>query len=385
MGFWDRVTNRKQNLTIWDSLYDEDESRKIAFKRMAIESVIGRISKTIIQSEFRVKKKDEYIKDKMYYKFNVKPNLNQSAPSFWEEVVFKLIYDGECLIVNSRQQDLLIADDYEREEFAVYEDKFSSVWVKGMELDGEFKRSEVLFLEYGNEKLSSLIDSLFYDYGRVINHLVESQLRKGQLRASVEIDATFSKTEEGQTRVQTFIDRTLDAIRNKSVAFFPLQKGMEYKEHSSNAGSTSSASVEEINKITNGFLDQVAIAVGMPTSFLHGDMADSEQTTRNYMRFCIDPLITIISGELNKQFVSERSYLKGDEIEVKRISVKDIFEIAESVDKLRSSSVMDGNEIRDAMGLPKSDDEAHKKLIMTKNYEGAERDNDQGDEEEDEM
>ncbi|MDY0396788.1 hypothetical protein RWE15_23930 [Virgibacillus halophilus] len=71
------------------------------------------------------------------------------------------MYDGECLIIKSRTDDLLIAEDFNKQEYAVKEDVFSNVYVKGLELNGSFRRSEVLYFEYGNEELSKLIDSLF--------------------------------------------------------------------------------------------------------------------------------------------------------------------------------------------------------------------------------
>src|SRR5699024_9645551 len=112
---------------------------------------------------------------------NVKPNKNQNASKFWYEVVHRLIYDGECLIVTSHENELLIADTFDKKEYAVKEDIFSSVYVKGMEMRGTFRRSEVIYFEYGNEELSNLVDSLFYDYGTLISRMFETQKMKNQI------------------------------------------------------------------------------------------------------------------------------------------------------------------------------------------------------------
>lgn len=371
MSFWERVFNRNREIVIFDDaeLYN-DQSKRTSLKRVALESVIGMMSRTIIQSEFRVKESDKYIKNSMYYRFNVKPNKNQSASAFWSEVIRKLIYDGECLIVKSRNDDLLIADDFEREEKAVYEDIFKHVYVRGLELDGDFSRGDVLYLDYGNEKLSTLVDSLFYDYGMMLDRLIDFRLRKSQIRATVDIDANFSKTEESQKRVQDFISKTYAAIKDKAVAIIPQQKGLEYKEHSGKA-STSGESIDEIDKITNGFLSQIALSVGMPVSFLKGDMADIDKITRNYMKFCIDPIVEIINDELNRQFISERDYLNGNKINVKRVSYKDMFDHAVAIDKLIASGAFKGNEIRDEVGYDQTDEEIHETYYITKNYQTA--------------
>src|SRR5699024_9708528 len=126
------------------------------------------------------------------------------------------------------------AEDYERTEFAVREDKLRRVRVKNLALSAEVKRSEVIFLQYGNEELSTLVDSLFGVYGEWIARLFQLQKMKGQLRVRVNVDGTFLKTEYGQKTPQKCIDRTYNAIRGRAHAIVPQQKGMEYEEHSRN-------------------------------------------------------------------------------------------------------------------------------------------------------
>lgn len=370
MGFLNRALNRNKEIIILDDTDLYDEETNAASKRIAIESVIGFIARIILQSEFRMRKNDKYIKDIMYYRLNVKPNKNQSAAKFWHDVVHRLVYDGECLIVQGRDEDMLIAEDFNRDEKAVREDTFSNVYVKGLELSGTFKRSEVLYFEYGNEDLSRLVDSLFYDYGELISRMFETQKMKNQIRSTVDVDAQFLKTETGQKRLQKFINRAYKSIKEKAIAIVPQQNGMEYKEHSKQ--SSSGQSVDEIDKVNDAFLDQVCHAVGLPPNLLKGDMADIENMTRNGMKFCVDPIIKIISDELNMQLVEYRNYLKGERITIKRISYRDMFDVAVAVDKLRSSSVADGHELRDEIGLEHSDDPIHDEFIMTKNYESIE-------------
>ncbi len=371
MGFLKSVFNRNKEILIIDDtdLYDGD-TKNTASKRIAIESVIGFIARIIIQSEFRIKKNKKYVRDITYYKFNVKPNKNQTAAKFWHDVIHRLVYDGECLIIKSRTEDLLIADDYNHEEYAVKEDVFSNIYVKGMELTGTFTRSEVIFLQYGNEELSRLVDSLFYDYGELISRMFETQKMKNQIRSTVDVDSQFLKDQKGQQRLQSFINRAYKAIKEKAIAIVPQQDGMKYEEHSKQ--NSSGQSVDEIHKVTDGFLDQVCQAVGLPPNLLKGDMADIEKMTRNGMKFCIDPIITIISDELNMQFIDQYEYLNGEQIEVKRISYRDMFDIAVAIDKLRSSSVANGHELRDEVGLEHSDDPIHDEFIMTKNYDSIE-------------
>lgn len=61
---------------------------------------------------------------------NVKPNRNQSASEFWDMFVYKLIHDNEVLIIKTDSDDLLIADDFSRTEYAMMDDVFREVTVK---------------------------------------------------------------------------------------------------------------------------------------------------------------------------------------------------------------------------------------------------------------
>lgn len=354
---------------IWNDidLFTDENSKDVAIKTLAINAVIGMIARTIVQSEFRVKSNGEYIKDSMYYRLNVKPNINQSAAAFWEDVIEKLIYEGECLIVQSDTKDLLVATDYVKQEYAVKPMTFKNVFVKEYEFERTFHRDKVIYLEYGNNKLSNIIDGLFYDYGALLRRMFESQLKRNQIRATVDVEGTFRKDEKGVHPLQTFIDKAYEAIRNKTIAIIPQQKGFTYKEHSKDSGY--GQSTEEIEKLTTSYLVLVGQAVGIPPTLIKGDVSDVEGATRNYMQFCINPIIAIIQDELNMQFISENKYLSGERIEVRNVRYRDIFDVAQSIDKLISSGAFNGDEIRDEVGYEKTGEEIHSSYFITRNYQ----------------
>ena len=324
------------------------------------------IGRTISQSEFRVKKDNKILKDELYYKLNVRPNQNTTASHFWQTVVYKLIHDNECLIVKSDTDDLLIADDFIRAEYGLVEDIFKSVTIKNFTYQRTFKMSDVVYLEYDNENLAKLIDGLFTDYGELFGRMIEFQKHKNQVRATVDMEGVNAKDPRTQERLQSFIDRMYQAVKEKAFAIIPQQKGFTYKEESTS--SQGSTNFEEINKLTNGFLDKVAMALGVPVSLVHGEMADAEKQTRNYMTFSIDPLLKKIKDELNAKFVGKKDYLAGEKFDIRRVSYSNLFDLATAVDKLRSSGVMNGNELRDELNLERVDDPMLDRYFITRNY-----------------
>ncbi|MGV2443012.1 UNVERIFIED_CONTAM: phage portal protein [Bacillus sp. ATCC 13368] len=356
----------------------QDVSTRIHMKRLAIETCISFLGRTISQSEFRIKNGDRYEKNELYYRLNVRPNKNMTASTFWQTVIRKLIYDNECLIIQADDEDLLIADSFEHNSYAVMEDTFSKVVIKEYEFKRNFRQGEVLHLRYSNEKLTPLIDGLFTDYGDLFGRVLNSQKRKNQIRGTVDMDMLAAKTEKQQAKLQEFIDNMYKAIGEKDVAIIPQQPGFKYSEIT--GSSNNGQSVDEINKVTNGFLDQVAMVIGIPISLLHGDMADVEKNTKNYMLFTISPLLKKISDEANVKFFTAKEYLAGKKVIIKSMSYHSLFDLATSIDKLISSSAFTGNEIRLEVGYEPSTDSNLDKHFITKNY--TEMQNDEGGEKE---
>lgn len=369
MGILEKLMGRKapDSSFIFDFDLFQDQSNRIYMKRLAIETCISFLGRTISQTEFRVRSDDKHVKNDLYYRLNVRPNKNQTASTFWQKFVHKLVYDNEVLIIQADDEDLLIADDFQHDEYAVLEDTFSNVVVKDYEFKRTFKQSEVIHLKYSNDRLSVLIDSLFADYGDLFGKVLSAQKRKNQIRSTVDVDLQLTKTEEGRAKLQAFINDMYSAIENKDVAIVPQQPGFLYSEKSANG--MAGQSVDEVNKVTNGFLDQVAMAIGIPVSLLRGDMADVEKQTKNYMFFTVSPLLLKIKNEGDVKFFTKEEHLKGNYIDVRKPSYRDIFDLATAIDKLKASGFANGNELRDEVGWDRVDDPIMDAYFITKNYQ----------------
>src|SRR5699024_298249 len=138
-----------------------------------------------------------------------RPNRNQNATEFWQKVFYKLLYDNEVLIIISDDDQILIADSFVKDDsISLYDYRFTDVVVGQYIYKRPFIRSEVLYLKYGNEQLSKMIDGLFEDYADLFNSLLKSVWRNGQLRGVVEIDktGTFANSKDRMKQVQSYLD-----------------------------------------------------------------------------------------------------------------------------------------------------------------------------------
>lgn len=367
MGLFDLFKRNKELDIMLDLDLIGDRNKKTIMKRISLETCINFLGRTISQSEFRVKRGNGYVTDELYYRLNVRPNKNTTASMFWQTVIYKLIYDNEVLVIQADDGDLLIADNFERKQYAVFEDVFSNIAIEDYEFQRSYRSHEVFYLEYSNKALSPLIDELFTDYGDMFASLVGGQKRKHQIRGTVDMDLSGALTEERKAQLQNFINKLYNAFDTKDIAIAPQQKGLKYEEHSSKTPGSGN-SIDEINKLTGGFLDQVAMALGIPIGLLHGEMADVEKQTKNYKVFTVAPIVKKIDDEANAKFLTKNEYMQGNRVSVRQAFYKDIFELANSIDKLRSSGTFNGNEIRDELGYEAVDNPILEDYVITKNY-----------------
>ncbi|HIW32443.1 MAG TPA: phage portal protein [Candidatus Paenibacillus intestinavium] len=381
MGFLTDIFKRNSEL---ESLFDLDLldgiTPKEYLKKMVLETNLNFIGRTISQSEFRIMQGKKRIKDDWDYILNVRPNTDQSASDFWQRFIYKLIYDNEVLVVLDDNNNLLIADSFYRVEYATFPDQFKNVVVKDYEFNRTFNMDEVIHLNYNNEKLSTFLNKMFADYSELFTRMIEVQKMSNQVRGTVEMEANQELNEANKKKLQDFIDKLFNSFKTNIVALVPLMKGFKYNELAK--GDVNGKSVEELNKIKRDLTNDVANILGIPTSLVHGDMAEYETAIKAFIKFCIAPLLKKIQDELNAKIISKHDYTNGKQIKVFGIAEMNPLEVATAVDKLRASGVYNGNEIRVKLGDEPVDNPLLEEYVITKNYErtkGGEEGNEKND------
>ncbi|MFQ3845817.1 phage portal protein [Staphylococcus pseudoxylosus] len=370
MSIFDRIMGRNEAIEFsYDFELLREISHKAYIKQWALDTCINHIARTISQTKFEIidgENKDS--SSTTHYKLNVRPNTDESAATFWQKVIRKLIYDNEVLIVVTDKKDLIIADDFHREEYALYDDIFEHVIIGEFEFERSFKMSEVIYLEYNNIGITNMLYGMFGDYGDIFGRLIKSNLMNNQIRATLGMDANTPLTNASNDDMQRFINNAYKAFESNDIAIVPVQKGYKYEEHtSSNTKNTSQ--IDDLAKIPNQLLSYVARNLGIPVGLINGDTADIEAMTDNYMKFCIKPIIEKITDELNAKLFSERGYKEGKRIKAISIDQKGPLEVSEAVDKLIASGSFNRDEIRVLTGFEPIGSEEMQKFIITKNYQ----------------
>ena len=371
MEGFNKIIGRNQNIAeMLDFDLISETAKRTYLKSMALDSVLDFVSRTMSTLQVKTFKNGKKQKSEWDYILNVRPNKDLSAVAFWQKFFYRLLDDNEVLVIVTDDNQLLIAEDFTRNEYAVYEDTFSDVLVKNYTFERTFKMSEVIYLEYNNSDLENFTNGLFKDYSELFSRLVEVSMRNNQIRGGVSIEQTGKFDSETQTKLQKFIDQVYNSFKNNSVAIVPRLKGFNYEEYTSKLG-VSNQSMEELDKVKKSLINDVSRAVGVPSALVHGEMADLKYNLEAYRKLCIYQLVEKLRAELTNKILSKADYESGTTLEVQNVLKKDPFELAVQIDKVISSGFVTPNEARRMFELETSDNKLMDNHYITKNYEQA--------------
>ncbi|MFU1850511.1 phage portal protein, partial [Enterococcus faecium] len=82
------------------------------------------------------------------------------------------------------------------------------------------------------------------------------------------------------------------------------QQGLEYNELTNTVGETNQ-SIDELKKLKRQFVDEVADILGIPSTILHGELADLESAQTVLNKYCVKSLNKKIEDELNAKTISK--------------------------------------------------------------------------------
>ena len=163
------VKNEEPSDWLPDFVAGDELATRSYLKIMAKNTVIDFVSRTM--STLEIKFKSTGMEDWDYI-LNVRPNSDMSATTFWQTFFFRLLDENEVLVILKDDQ-LLIADDYTREQKTITDDCFTNVYVKDQVFTEKFYMSDVIYLKYNSKELDSFTKGLFNDYSELFGRILE--------------------------------------------------------------------------------------------------------------------------------------------------------------------------------------------------------------------
>lgn len=351
------------NVLAWDTRIDA------AFKRLAYETGVRMISSMIQKCVFQTYKKGEKCSDRNFYAWNVSPNRNQNAAVFLDKIIHQLFYSpgGECLVITTRSGEMLVADSFTKEEFALKDYKFTNVTVEGYTFPEIYYSRDVLFFELNDENLKDYLEDFYSAYGEPLSLTLQNYKQSQGTKGIIEIDAAKLTGEKGKESYETRLNSSLKKYFSSINGVMTLFRGTSYRESKRDNVAGNS---RDVRAIIDDVYDMTARILLIPPSLMRGEHANTEVAVKNFLTFCIDSLTRKLSQEINRKQYSVGEYLEGTKmiVDTSCLIHIDVLSAASAIDKLISSGNFCINEIRALLGLPPINEEWAWKHFITKNY-----------------
>ena len=292
-----------------------------------------------------------------------------------------MIIENEVLVIEVNGQ-LIIADSFYREEFAVNEDYFEQVTRKNFSFNKRFYMRDVLYFRCNNEDIKKYFDNLMFGYNELINLAQGKYKRAGGRKGIVKRDTTATGNEEEKRRITNLFENQFKNYFDAENAVVDLPRGVEYTEITGEGSKKSSNELGDITKLLDDAFIRAAQALKIPPSLLKGDIADIEKITDNFLTFCIDPLVDLIQTEINRKRYRKDNFLNGSYLYIDTTTIRhlDIFSIAEKIDKLISTGMYSIDELRKKLKDTTLNTDWSENHWITKNYQGIDQIDSEGGE-----
>lgn len=350
-----------------------DLSEKILVRDLAINTAINLLGNAISLSEFNTYDKGNEDKSNIYYKLNVEPNPNYSASRFWKKFVYRLIYDGEVLIIE-QGKNYYVADSFVKETRAFYTCKYRDVVVDDFSLKRSYDESDVLYFKLYERNIINIVGALYDDYGKLVEYSKASYKKNNAKRGIVNIPTNYPQTEAAKEKINKLLNDQIQKFYGaENGAVLPLTNGITYEDISSDSYKNSTDS-RDIRNLIDDIFDFTAIGFNIPPALLKGSANDLESTVDRFIKFGVEPFCEMIEDEINRKFYSKYSYLNNTymAIDTSRLKTTNLTQLANVVDVLTRNGVNNIDENRKLLGMEPLRSEESQKRRITKNYEASE-------------
>ena len=344
----------------------EDRIHVLELEKVAIQTAIGYIASAISQCEFRTFLNGTETKGQEYYRWNYSPNKNQNSSQFIWETVEDLIYNGEALIIEEKNQ-LFLADTYTTNENGVNERIFENISVDGESLKNR-KGKDVIWMVFDNNDIRPLLSEVCHEYEALIEEAVKGYKQQHAEKGILNIDSRLRGKSEDEVTRNDLLENRFKKYFSADSAVLPLHSGYAYTSQSKNTNKGSE--VSDVKTLTDEIYNRVGQIFRVPPTLLRGEIGDVDASQKNFLRYAVKPIAKLLETEITRKLYGYDAYTKGSylTIDTSRLEVTGAFDMAEKVDKLIACGMYSIDEARRKVGEAELGLPETQKHFITKNY-----------------
>lgn len=337
---------------------------EVTVRELAFWSCVNLMANAISKCEFRTFFGNRETNGAEHYLWNFSPNHNQSKEQFLKKWVSKLYCDNEALIVEVSGQ-LLVADSFSHEEFAVKEDIFSNVTVGTLTLGRSFSQSQVIYLKLGETSMRSVLNALYHSYSRLLDYTLKSYQRSRGMKGILTVESLPGGTDEEMQNLNRQFQQNYKTFAGLESSVLTLRSGLEYKDLAQRT--YSNEGTRDIRAMIDDIFDFTAKGFGIPPAMLSGKVAGTADAVEDFITFPLTALAKLLETEINRKRNGAAGIAAGNYLKIDTRTVRELS--ANELDKLLSCGLYSVNELRRMRGEPEITEEWAYRHFVTKNYE----------------
>jgi HK97 family phage portal protein len=375
ISFWTWLKEKFGGGTIpfsgWDDVLDSEEYAALVadiyIREMAFWSAVNLVSNAISKCGFETFVNNKKTKAREYYLWNLEPNKNQNSSAFLRKLISQLYRQNECLVIEQNGQ-LLVADSFTKKEYALMDDIFSQITVKDFTFQKKFLQSEVLYWELNSVNMRKVINGIYESYSKLITYSMKAYKCSRGTKGIFKYETIPVAGTAERTAFDSLINEKIGKWLSGDNAALPLGRGQDWKELEKKTYANDNT--RDIRAMIDDISDFTAKGFGIPPALLRGDVQDTSKAVDQLLTFCIDPLVDMLSEEINRKRNGYAGFAAGTYLQIDTRTIKhlDLLSVATSIDKLISSGCFTINDIRALVGEQPINEEYANTFFITKNY-----------------
>lgn len=340
---------------------------EIYIRELAFNLVVNKIANAISKCQMNIYMDKKRTRNEEWYRWNVSPNPNQSAPVFWAKLIYQLYDNNEALIIPING-NLYVADSFiVNKQYAFFDYRFESIQIDDFSLSRAFRQNEVFYFQLNNKKMVTYLNGTMTLYTGLIKAAYSSYMASNGNKGFLKISQFAEQEDDFQEYFNQLVNEDFKKFFESSNAVMPLYEGYEY-ESLGNTGTQTNT--RDIKSLIDDVIQTTANAFNMPTSIAIGNVQDTSKAIDEFLTFCIDPLIRILEAEITRKSFTQSQVINGSYVKFDTTAIKhiDLLDVATAIDKLISSGCFTINDIRKTIGADEIDEPWANQFFMTKNY-----------------
>lgn len=367
MNVYDFLGLKVKDASIEPAAGSEEHAETAAatyFRAVALSTAISYKANALAMSTFHVYERHKEVKDDLWYALNFSPNPNQNASQFWNDLMERLCFDGEALVLPIKHH-FYVAQGFHQEVRQLKENVFDCITVEDSNVARAFTADKCMYFRMTDHAQAVFVKKMLDSYAELMATAMSSYKATTGQKFNLEIDRAGTGSIKDEDDQQNMLKRNIKSFIEHSNSIYIQTRGQKL----SPVKVENKVEPSEISDLRREIYDSAAVAFKIPKSVMYGDMTNMGDLVNTLLTFGVDPEAKMIADELTRKNFTADEVKAGSRVAVDTSTIKhiDLFDAAPSIAQLLSYGALTIDDVLIALGREPIGDDITSARLMTKN------------------